>query len=190
MKIRERKSYFEKLHLIDQLSQELAIRQNDVSMLFEKKYLDAKTYRRSTLQHIAYALLVILFIILFLYQKFDHILIKIFLVLIGISFMALVFRFLKANKAYQRVKKDWDYEFAIDNEAKKVILEEKNIAASIALKIIVYSENYLYLSQFHHFEEKEDEFKKLLSLYLDSLIQLQTYEDVLAYFNEWEINNS
>ncbi len=188
--LRAKNGYLNTLHELDLTTRELAKRTEDTSLQFEGRYREAKKKCDDHLHQTLYAGVGLLLAFLFLYQNLGNIFVDIFFAFYLICIGLMIWRYLSTRKMFLIVKKEWDNEFALNEELAKKATSLKKQAASLAFNIIIFSENYEVLMNYQSLDERKNHYHILFKEYLDAF-QLQhhnqgTFEDVLAYYLEWE----
>ncbi len=191
--IRGKEDYLKLIYEIDLLTKELAKRQLDTSLQFEAPYKKASDNTKKASLYFSLGLCAILIIFALFYENFGNLYFNLFFIFLVICLGLLFWHYLITLKEQNKIKALWDNEFKIDEEITKKIKEKKYKAASSALNIIVFSENYEILMNIKDKTLRKEKYQKLFFEYVDALDYLNsnktTYEDYLAYYSMWEANN-
>ena len=188
-----KEDYLKLICEIDLLTKELAKRQLDTSLQFEAPYKKASDNTKKASLYFSLGLCAILIIFALFYENFGNLYFNLFFIFLVICLGLLFWHYLITLKEQNKIKALWDNEFKIDEEITKKIKEKKYKAASSALNIIVFSENYEILMNIKDKTLRKEKYQKLFFEYVDALDYLNsnktTYEDYLAYYSMWEANN-
>lgn len=192
--IRAKEAYLNNLYNIDLLTDELTKRRLDTSLQFEAPYKKTNNKLKTASLYLVLGISGFLILFALLYEHLGNLYINLIFILLSFILVLLLWNYFESAKKHKDVKASWDKEFAIDEELTKKIKQEKMQAASNALNIIVISENYQEIRQINNEVEKAKYYQLLFQEYIDALEYINhnkiTYEDYLAYYNEWEAKNT
>ncbi|MFA6889464.1 MAG: hypothetical protein WCQ80_00400 [Bacilli bacterium] len=188
--VRAKNDYLNYLHELDMAAQEMAKSQTNISLQFEGRYQQAKKKASDHLHQWVYGVVGCILAFLFLYQNIGNVFINLFFGFIGLSLVMLGWRYLISYQVFKDVKSEWDQKFAMNETMAASVANAKKKAASCAINMIVFSENYEELMAISTMEERKTVYRVLMAEYLDAFQfshhNQATYEDYLAYYLKWE----